>query len=246
MTTVRLKWKILFKNWLRFALKDAVNSAFSWASIPSGAIIFYSVRFWNINLELSSSWKSALVYGILGSFAAWIFAIIIHLLILSPIKAYISMDPFKVNFDYVGNQQEHASKNVFTSKVITCVIKNRSRIDLFDCQLHIANISDTDKKNFPRFVDKFDLPAGVTKRIILFYWTLRNHPYSDDSTIGVSGPPGFGYGGNVLRLPLSKYFAEVSLFSPSVVPKKITVNFWVDTKSRSLLEDITARESSIL
>jgi hypothetical protein len=91
----------------------------------------------------------------------------------------------------------------------------------------------TDQK-YDRFIDKFDLPPGETKHVVIAYWVSREEPYTDDTTIGICGPVAAGCGGNILRLPISDHILIIKLGVPDSRSNLIRFRLWIDTAARRL------------
>jgi hypothetical protein len=116
----------------------------------------------------------------------------------------------------------------------TLIIKNRSSRYLIDCHVHIVEITGIDEKQFPRFIASFDLPPGEKKHLTIAYWSARDEPYTDDGTIGISGPAGSGFGGNILRIPVSDYIFKIRVWIPDSRSKSIRFHLWIDATARKL------------
>jgi hypothetical protein len=173
------------------------------------------------------------LYALAGAGAAWCISILVNFLYFAPRKAYKVMNPFSLSVS------DSITTNLIRSGTIrgheaTIIVKNRSCRQLLDCYIHICDISETDKTLYPRFIDKFDIPAEETKYVTFACWFSRDSPYNDDTEIGVSGPVAPCFGGNILRIPLKTYTIKIRASVPDARTKEIDCFLWVDPTERRL------------
>ncbi|MFZ3326981.1 MAG: hypothetical protein WA231_14290 [Methylocella sp.] len=172
-------------------------------------------------------------YALAGAGAAWCMSVLVNFLYFAPRKAYKVMNPFSLSVSdsiitaFIRNETTKGYE-------ATIIVKNRSCRPLLDCYIHICDISETDKKLYPRYVDKYDLPAGEIKYVTFAYWFSRETPYNDDAEIGISGPVAACFGGNVLRIPIKTYTVKIRASVPGSRFKELDCLIWVDTIGRRI------------
>jgi len=225
-------WVHFTRQWFRIAFHDAWAATFGWAAVPSGVAMLILSQ--HLRLSFSENWTGALIYALCGAFIAWFVAVLASLLITAPFKAYCSLEPFTVSIDDLRRAPDFICNDKLHGYNATVIVRNRSVNHLLGCSLHVVDIQPSTPLKFHRFVEQFDLPPRSEKRIPFAYWFSREQPNSDDETIGISGPVGPGFGGNVLRIPVADYVVTLRIQAPEGCSKKCLSRLWVDAAARRL------------
>jgi hypothetical protein len=222
------------RHWLSFAVKDATSAAFGWAAVPSGAVLAVAASQLGFKPVQGQAWSDILLYALAGAGAGWVVAFVLNLLVFSPLKALYLIRPFVVEI----SDQIRAPDFIFNDKMrgynATLLVKNRSTSHLMDCAVHIDEVTDDRGLSFSRFVEKFDLPPKTTKHVLFAYWFSREPPHTDDDGIGLNGPVGAGFGGNVVRLPMGQHTLHIRVQVPDYRIKRVSCQVWVDPVARRL------------
>jgi hypothetical protein len=237
LATTRWAWGVQFlRYWTEFAFRDAAAATFGWAAIFGSAFVLGALRYrgFQMNPSQSPQWSEVLFFAFAGAGAAWCIAFVVNFFIVSPIKAYRVMKPFVLSISDAIMSSEFVRNDQMRGYNATLIIKNRSSRYLIDCHVHIVEITGIDAKQFPRFVANFDLPPGEKKHLTIAYWFAREAPYTDDETIGISGPAESGFGGNILRIPVSDYIFKIRVWVPDSRSKLVGCRLWIDAAARKL------------
>jgi hypothetical protein len=227
--TVSQFWRL----WIGFTFSDAASGAFGVASIPGAALAVGGMRYLGHKMSETPQISEVFLYALAGAGAGWGISLLANFLYFAPRKAYKVMNPFflsvsdSITTNFIRNE-------TIKSHDATIIVKNRSCRAILDCYIYIYDISETNKTLFPRFVDKFDLPAEETKYVTFASWCSRESPYTDDAEIGISGPVAACYGGNILRIPLKTYTVKIRARVPDSRSSGLDCSLWVDPIGRRL------------
>jgi hypothetical protein len=148
-------------------------------------------------------------------------------------KAYWAVRPLALTItDDVRSPDFSFNENVRGYNVAV-IVSNCSVMHLKDCVAYVMDVPDYDGAPRPRFVEKFDLPPKSKKNVFVAYWFSREPPNPDDKDIGITGPVGAGFGGNVCRVP-AETTISIKIQAQEIDSKDVRCRVWIDQASRRL------------
>ena len=142
-------------------------------------------------------------------------------------RAWRMLKPFRVEVA-AGKHQGIFPETAFPRQSATLNLRNLSFRQRTNCVLHVVHISDfnNEHKALPRFVCEFTLLPGEAQQIEFLYWFARSAPSDNDANLMVSGPVGWGWGGNIVQLPVGPQDIDlrIGIAEAVVVPCSVWVN----------------------
>jgi len=215
-------------HWCRIAVLDALAHVFGWPTLVSAVVLAYflpRLGFEAIANPVANNFASALVSFVLAFIVYVIRALFKAYRLLRPLVVTVTDDIRSLDMDFSEKFRGHN---------VTVIVRNRSGAYLKDCVAYVMNAPCGDGSIFPRFVEKFDLPPECQKNVCVAYWYSRELPNIDDKEIGLPGPSGAGFGGNVCRLPGSEAVLQIKIQAQNIDSKDIQCRVWIEQTSRRL------------
>jgi hypothetical protein len=204
------------------------GGVFGWGT-PITAVVIgliqhqYELSIWVS--EQASWWLTPL----LSALAALVVVGAFNALVLAPYRAWRMLKPFRIEV-VSGQLDGEYPKEVFPRQCAAIVMKNLSYRQRSNCVLHVLHIAGFDNQHhaLPRFVSEFSLLPGDTQQITFLSWTTRNPPLGNDPTFILSGPIGWGWGGNVVTLPCGSHDIDIRIGVPEADAIVIRCRVWAD------------------
>lgn len=226
MSTMR-RFMRAMHHWRVAARHGVGGNMFGWGTVAAAAILGYAHhRYGLITASEQTSWW---FMPLASAFAALIVVAVFNALVLAPYRAWRLLRPFRIRV--VSGQLESVyPKEAFPRQSAAVVIKNLSYRERSNCVLHVWQIAGFDNQHhaLPRFVCKFSLLPGDTQQIEFLSWTSRSPPYGNDPTFMLSGPVGWGWGGNVVALPCGSHDMDIRIGVPEADAIVIHCRVWAD------------------
>ncbi len=164
-----------------------------------------------------------------SAFAGLVVVAVFNALVLAPYRAWRMLNPFRIE---VASGQLHGEypKEPFPRQSAAVVVKNLSYRQRSNCVLHVLQIArfDNQRHALPRFISEFSLLPGDTQHITILSWTTRSPPLANDPTFTLSGPVGWGWGGNIVTLPCGSHDIDLRIGVPEADAIVIHCRVWAD------------------
>jgi len=201
---------------------------FGWGTLATTLIvglIRYQYGFSITASEQASWWLTPLA----NAFAALVVVAAFNALVLAPYRACRMLKPFRIEV-VSGQLDSEYPKGAFPRQSAAVVMKNLSYRQRSNCVLHVLHIDRFDNEHhaLPRFVSEFSLLPGDTQQITFLSWTTRSPPHNNDPTFMLSGPIGWGWGGNVVTLPCASHDIDIRIGVPEADAIIIRCRVWAD------------------
>jgi hypothetical protein len=219
-------WQFL-KHWMLFTVRDTIAQLFGWLAIAGGIVDGFLPA---IGVPLvPRSVANTLV-------PVWIGAAIgfVVYLLIGFVKAYRHLHPLVVSVTDDLRSPDFAFNERARGYSAAVIVRNRSEAHLMDCIVYVVNAPQTGDEVAPRFVEKFDLPPRSRKVVYFAYWFSREPPNVDDMDIGLSGPPGGCFDGNVCRTRGADANLDIRIHSPDSVGVDVQCRVWIEAETRQL------------
>jgi hypothetical protein len=145
----------------------------------------------------------------------------------SAMASFFMLRPFSVKVA-AGFIETQYPMGRFEPQKVALVVTNRSYRPRSNCVLHIMSANGCEVNCFPRFIEEFSVQPGETKSLTFMTWTSRREPYENDKTIMLSGPVGWGWGGNFVALPCGSYDLVLRIGIPEGDPIVTLCRVWIE------------------
>jgi|UniRef100_UPI0038BA2750 hypothetical protein len=215
-------------HWCRYAIRDAAARAFGWPTLVSAAVFGYllpKVGIGAISNQIESNVAVAVVSWAIG-FVVYLFA--------GFFKAHRLLRPLAVTVTDDVRSPDFAFHDQVRGHNVAVIARNRSDVHLKDCIAYVMNAPQGDGSVSPRFVEKFDLPPKSNKTVFVAYWFSRELPNTDDKDIGLNGPSGACFGGNVCGVPGPAAILHIRIHPQDADSKDLCCRVWIDESARRL------------
>lgn len=201
---------------------------FGWGTPVTAVVIGLIQHQYGLSIwvsEQASWWLMPLI----NALAALVVVAAFNALLLAPYRAWRMLKPFRIEV-VSGQLDNEYPKEAFPRQSAAIVMKNLSYRQRSNCVLHVLHIAGFDNQHhaLPRFVSEFSLLPGDIQRITFLSWTTRSPPHKNDPTFMLSGPIGWGWGGNVVTLPCSSYDIDIRIGVPEAEAIVIRCRVWAD------------------
>jgi hypothetical protein len=197
------------------------NSVFGWGTVLAALVL--SVLGIRMN-QIANPIQIMITVAV-----SMLIVFLIRVFVVGPIRAWRMMRPFSIDIasGFLESQYPHGQ---FRDQRVVVRLKNQSYKQHSKCVLHIMSVSNFDNthKNFPRAIEEFSIEPGEALSIPIMSWTTRNPPLKNDNEIVVCGPVGWGWGGNVARLPCGAYDVVIRVGIPDCDPICLCCRIWID------------------
>jgi|ERR1700730_2504712 len=207
--------KTYFRHLRQALIAGVVSSAFGWGAVIGASFIVFLGP---LKMVQNHEWLQPFI----AAAFAMLFVFAIHLIFIAPYRAFRMLRPFSIKV-VAGHLETQYPMTQYECQKAAVLITNRSYLPRSNCVLHIMNVSGCKEHYFPRFIEEFSIQSGEMKSLTFMTWTSRPPPYENDKTIMLSGPVGWGWGGNFAALPCGSY----DLFSGLVYVKAILLSSFV-------------------
>lgn len=183
-----------------------------------------------IGVRVSSDLLTSNVVGAVGGFVVGVgvYAIVGF----SKTRRY--MQPLVLSVADDVRSPDFTFNDQFRGYSVATIVQNRSDVHLKDCSAYVMNAPLYDGSTGPRFVEKFDLPPKSKKTVFIAYWFSREPPNPDDKDIGLTGPVGACFGGNVCRVPGTETILHIRIHPQEMDAKDVCCRVWIDESERRL------------
>lgn len=224
----RAKTKRFLWHWFGYAIRDAAARAFGWPTLLGAALLGYGLpkaAIAAIPNQIANNVAVAVASWIVG-FAAYLFAALF--------KAHSRIEPLAVKVTDDVRSPDVGSHHQAGGYNVAVVVRNRSDAHLKDCAAYLMNAPKADGSTGPRFVEKFDLPPKSKKTVLVAYWFSREPFHPDDKDIGLHGPVGESFDGNVSRIRGPAAILHVRIHPRDADSKDVHCRVWIDGSERRL------------
>lgn len=224
----RKKTRLFVRRWLWYTTHDAFAQTFGWLSLIGSTFGGFILA--NLGIHAASNQFTSNVVGAFGGFVIGlgIYAIV------AVFKTRRYMHPLALMVTDDVRSPELTFNDQVRGYSVAAVVRNRSDVYLKDCIAYIMNVAQANGTMGPRFVDQFDLPPKSKKHVFLAYWFSRESPNIDDKDIGLNGPAGNGFWGNMCRIPKVETDLHIRIQLQDANTKDIHCRVWIDTAGRCL------------
>ena len=201
---------------------------FGWGTLATTLIIGIIQHQYGLSItasEQASWWLMPLA----NALAALVVVAAFNALVLAPYRAWRMLKPFRIEV-VSGQLDSEYPKEAFPRRSAAVVMKNSSYRQRSNCVLHVLQIAGFDNQHhaLPRFITEFSLLPGDTQQIKFLSWTTRGLPHRNDPTFVLSGPIGWGWGGNVVTLPCGSHDIDIRIGVPEADAIVIRCRVWAD------------------
>ncbi len=215
--------------WWAATIHGVANAWFGWGAVAAAVFIGFLQQHPGLikNIDQAQWWWFLPVVGV---FAALLLVSSIHALLIAPYRAWRMLKPFEIEV-VSGMLESEYPAEPFERQRAAISIKNKSYRQHTNCVSHVQTVSGLDNQHhsFPRFIKEFSLQPGETKQIEILTWTARKAPHENDKQIVLSGPVGWGWGGNFVALPCgSSYDMEIRIGVPDSDPTRVFCRVWIE------------------
>jgi len=211
--------KIYFRHLRQALIAGVVSSAFGWGAIIGASFLVFLGP---LKMIQNHEWLQPFI----AAAFAMLFVFAIHLIFIAPWRAFFMLRPFSVKVA-AGFIKTHPMGR-FEPQKVALVVTNRSYRPRSNCVLHIMGANGCEENRFPRFIEEFSIQPGETKPLTFMTWTSRCEPYENDKKIVLSGPVGWGWGGNFVALPCGSYDLVLRIGIPEGDPIVILCRVWIE------------------
>lgn len=216
------------RRWLWYTIHDAFAQTFGWLTLfgtSFGGLILAKFGIPATNDPLTNN-----VIGACGGFVIGLgfYAIV------GFFKTRQYMQPLVLTVADDVRSPDFAFTNQFRGYSVATIVQNRSDVHLKDCSAYVMNAPLYDGSTGSRFVEKFDLPPKSKKVVFVAYWFSRELPNPDDKDIGLVGPVGACFGGNICRHPGPAAILHIRIDPQDSDAKDVHCRVWIDESERRL------------
>ena len=226
-----MDWKqtrLFMRRWLWYTIHDAFAQTFGWLTLfgtSFGGLILAKFGVPATNDPLTNN-----VIGAVGGFVIGLgFYAILGFSktrrYMQPLVLTVADDVRSPDFTFNGHMRGYS---------VATIVQNRSDVHLKDCTAHVMNAPLYDGSIGPRFIEKFDLPPKSKKVVFVAYWFSRELPNPDDKDIGLTGPVGACFGGNVCPVPGPAAILHIRIDPQDSDAKDVCCRVWIDESERRL------------
>jgi hypothetical protein len=215
-------------HWWAAARHGVGGDMFGWGTLAAALIFGIVQHQYGLSIRVSeqaSWWLTPLA----NAFAALVVVAAVNALVLAPYRAWRMLNPFRTKV-VSGHLDSEYPKEAFPRQSAAIVMKNLSYRQRSNCVLHILHIAGFDNQHhaLPRIISEFSLLPGDTQQITFLLWTTRSLPYKNDPTFMLTGPTGWGWGGNVVTLPCGSHDIDIRIGVPEADAIIIRCRVWAD------------------
>ena len=185
--------------------------------------------------EQASWWFMPLASAV----AALVLVAVFNAFVLAPYRAWRMLKPFRIEV-ISGQLDGEYPKEPFPRQSAAVIIKNLSYRQRSNCAVHVWQIGRFNNQHhaLPRLISEFSLLPGDTQQVKFLSWTTRSPPLKNDLTFILSGPIGWGWGGNVVTLPCGSYDIDIRIGVPEADAIVVPCRVWADGNGlRAALRD---------
>jgi hypothetical protein len=216
------------RHWWVAARHGVGGDMFGWGTLATTLIIGL-IRYQcglSITVSEQASWW---LTPLANALAALVVVAAFNALVLAPYRAWRMLKPFRIEV-VSGQLDSEYPKEAFPRQSAAIVMKNLSYRQRSNCVLHVLHIGGFDNHHHavPRFISEFSLLPGDTQQITFLSWTTRSPPHGNDPTFMLSGPIGWGWGGNVVTLPCGSHDIDIRIGVPEADAIVIRCRVWAD------------------
>ena len=216
------------RHWWVAARHGVGGDMFGWGTLAAALVVGVVQHRYGLSIratEQAEWWLTPL----LNALAALVVVAAINALLLAPYRAWRMLNPFRIEV-VSGQLDSEYPKEAFPRQSAAVVMKNLSYRQRSNCVLHVVRIAGFDDQHhaLPRFVSEFSLLPGDTQQIKFLSWTTRSPPHRNDPTFMLSGPIGWGWGGNVVTLPCGSHDIDIRIGVPEADAIVIPCRVWAD------------------
>ena len=200
---------------------------FGWGTIAAAAAVGYLHQQYDfIKTPEQEPWW---VMPIVSALAALLLVAIIQALFIAPYRAWRMLHPFKISVASGYIDSEYPTE-MFPRQVVALTVRNMSYRQWSSCVLHILQIKNFDNTHhsLPRMVSEFSVLPGEFQRITFLSWTTRSPPHTNDQSFVLSGPVGWGLGGNVVALQCASQDIDIRIGVPDAEAIVIQCRVWTE------------------
>lgn len=215
--------KTYFRHLRQALIVGVVSSAFGWGADAGAAFL----GFWGRPVKMGGPIPEWLQQPLASAAFAVLFVFAIHLIFIAPWRAFSMLRPFSVKV-VAGFIETQYPMGRFEAQKAVLVVTSRSYRPRANCVLHIMSVNGCEENCFPRFIEEFSIQSGETKPLTFMTWTSRREPYENDKKIMLSGPVGWGWGGNFVALPCGSYDLVLRIGIPEGDPIVILCRVWIE------------------
>ncbi|MBR7900981.1 MULTISPECIES: hypothetical protein [Burkholderia] len=230
-----MNWKrtrLFMRRWLWYTIHDAFAQTFGWLTLFGGS--FGGFMLAKFGVGASNDQFTNNVIGAVGGFVIGLgFYAIVGFFktrrYMQPLALSITDDVLSPDFTFNDKIRGYS---------VATVVRNRSDVYWKDCIAHVMNAPLYDGSTGPRFVEKFDLPPKSKKIVFVAYWFSREPPNPDDQDIGLNGPDGNCWGGNVCRVSGTGTNLHIQIRPQDADSKDVHCRVWIDRTARKLRAEL--------
>jgi hypothetical protein len=215
------------RHWRVAARHGVGGNMFGWGIVAAALLLGYAHQQYGfISASEQASWW---FMPLASAFAGLVVVAVFNGLVLAPYRAWRMLKPFRIEVISGQLDSEHP-KESFPRQSAAIVMKNLSYRQRSNCVMHVLQIAGFDNQHhaLPRFISEFSLLPGDTQQIKFLSWTTRSPPHRNDQTFMLSGPVGWGWGGNIVTLPCGSHDIDIRIGVPEADAIVIRCRVWVN------------------
>ena len=219
-----------FQRWLDAVVFGIVGNVFGWGGFAATLAIGFLSKTSILGASDNRQWW---VDPLLNALMAFLTVSTLHLFFIAPYRAWRITRPFRIKIN-AGSIETTYPQHKFEPQRAIISVKNRAYKAQSGCLFHVMDVAGFDNQHcaLPRYIEEFSIDPGETKTITFATWTRREPPYSDGDAIVLSGPVGWGWGGNYVALPCPVERIVLRIAAPECEPRILQCRLWI--KDRQL------------
>ncbi|CAE6801833.1 hypothetical protein [Paraburkholderia domus] len=219
--------RLFMRRWLWYTIHDAFAQTFGWLTL-------FGTSFGGLILAKFGvpATNDPLTNNVIGACGGFVIGVGVYA-IVGFFKTRRYMQPLVLSITDDVRSPDLTFNDQFRGYSVATIVKNRSDVYLKDCSAYVMNAPLYGGSTGPRFVEKFDLPPNSKKVVFVAYWFSRELPNPDDKDIGLTGPVGACFGGNVCRVP-GPAILLIRIQPQDLDGKDVCCRVWIDESERRL------------
>jgi hypothetical protein len=213
-------------HWWVAARHGIGGNTFGWGVAAAAVVLGFVQQRYGIAATDQASWW---LIPLANALAAFVLVVAFNAFALAPYRAWRMLRPFRIQV-ISGQLDGEYPREAFPRQSAAVVITNLSYRQRTNCVLHVWQITGFDNQHraLPRLISEFTLVPDDTQQIKFLSWTARSAPHQNDLTFTLTGPVGWGWGGNVVTLPCGSYDIDIRIGIPEANAIVVPCRVWTE------------------